>query len=461
MALVLRYGTAWDGTNAQNVRAILPFVAASWFLWNLLYAGMKLDGFRRGWRFPAVVSELFMAVCCLMAALLAVGFLLRDYASRLTLAYFGLVLFVGFVAIRYFAHSLLRIRYRKGEVRRAVIAGSGRVAREIAIKIERHPELLCRVVGFLYPQDASAEVGSLPAAANATDELSTLSVISLLREREVNELVLALSRVPTPEVLNLVARCRDQGVNVSLVPQPYELYLSRPNLLDLGGLPLLQLQDVSRTAMLRWKRVVDLVLGGVLAVPASFVVWPSALFLRVKKGRAFCWDKRCGRFGQPFCMLRLNVDRHQKDGSWLESLLVHLSITEIPQLWNVLKGEMSLVGPRPESPERVRRYSEWQQQRLSVRPGMTGLAQVHGLREQHSSEEKTRLDLQYFLHPSPWTDLSLLLQTLGTLVMRLVFVRGRKQAEPTIPGSILYNVFDTHFMQENVHGAHRPQPSAD
>ncbi len=247
---------------------------------------------------------------------------------------------------------------------------------------------------------------------------------------------------------------------MSLVPQPYELYLSRPNLLDLGGLPLLQLQNATHTAMLRWKRVVDLLIGLLLTPLAAAVVLPSALFLRAKKGQAFCWDKRCGRFGKPFRMLRLNVDRHAEGGTRFERLLVQVSITEIPQLWNVIKGEMSLVGPRPEPLERVRRYSEWQQQRLSVRPGMTGLAQVHGLREQHSSEEKTRLDLQYLLHPSPWTDLSLLLQTLGTLVMRLVLARIEPPAEP-VSRSTLYNVFDTHFMQENVHGAHRSQPSAD
>jgi lipopolysaccharide/colanic/teichoic acid biosynthesis glycosyltransferase len=90
----------------------------------------------------------------------------------------------------------------------------------------------------------------------------------------------------------------------------------------------------------------------------------------------------------------------------------------LPQLWNVLRGDMSLVGPRPESPERVKYYSEWQRQRLKVRAGVTGLAQVNGLREQHSSEDKTRFDLQYILNWSPLLDLSLILQTVWTLLSR-------------------------------------------
>jgi lipopolysaccharide/colanic/teichoic acid biosynthesis glycosyltransferase len=81
---------------------------------------------------------------------------------------------------------------------------------------------------------------------------------------------------------------------------------------------------------------------------------------------------------------------------------------------------MSLVGPRPESPERVKHYSDWQRQRLSVKPGLTGLAQVHGLREQHSSEEKARFDLQYIFHWSLFLDFSLVLQTAWTLFVRLL-----------------------------------------
>jgi lipopolysaccharide/colanic/teichoic acid biosynthesis glycosyltransferase len=460
MAWGLRYGTAWNGINSQSIQATIPFLVGTWFLWSLLSTGMKLDGFRRGWRFPAVVTELFLALCCLMAVLLAAGYLLREYVSRLTLGYFGFILFLGFIAIRHFAVSLVRARYRKGDLQKAVIIGSGRVAREIAAKIERHPEVLCRVVGFLFPQNVAVDLGFSPASANPTETLSTLGVIDRLRSEGVNEIILALPRVSVPEVLNFVARCRDMGINVSLVPQPYELYLSRPKLLDLGGLPLLQLRETTNAAGLRWKRTVDLALGFLLTIPASLVVLPSALLLHLRKGRAFSWETRCGQLGKPFLMLRLNVDRTAPQRSRLERVLVALSITEAPQLWNVLRGDMSLVGPRPESPERVRRYSEWQQQRLSVKPGMTGLAQVHGLREQHSSEEKTRFDLQYFLHPSPLTDLSLLLQTLATLAMRVVLT-PRSADSASVSDQVLYNVLDTHFRQETVHVAHRSQPSAD
>jgi hypothetical protein len=117
-------------------------------------------------------------------------------------------------------------------------------------------------------------------------------------------------------------------------------------------------------------------------------------------------------------MYRLNSDRHAVGLPFHEFVMQQSSFTEMPQLLNVLRGEMSLVGPRPEGPEKVRNYSDWHRQRLSVKPGITGLAQVSGLRDQNSSEDKTRYDLQYILHRSLFLDVSLLLETISTLLLR-------------------------------------------
>ena len=108
-----------------------------------------------------------------------------------------------------------------------------------------------------------------------------------------------------------------------------------------------------------------------------------------------------------------------RDLSGTEKMLALLSISELPQLLNVLKGEMSLVGPRPEPFDRVKRYSDWQRQRLSCKPGVTGLAQVHGLREENSSEDKAYYDLRYIQDCSLLADLSLVVQTIWTISRRL------------------------------------------
>jgi lipopolysaccharide/colanic/teichoic acid biosynthesis glycosyltransferase len=456
----LRYGFSW-GTSAEiSPHYLLPFFLATCGIWFLLSSSMQLDGFRGGWRLAAIVSQLSMAVCFLMAALLTGGYLLRQYVSRLALAYFGLLLLVGFVLIRYGARLFLLARHRAGGASRVVIVGNGHVARELVAKIEQHPEVLCKVVGFLCPPEASPDNG-LPGQLKAPPiSVSSLGVVDLLKENCVDELILALAKPSLPEVLNLAGRCRERGINVSLVPQPYELYSSRPKFIDLDGLPVLRLQ-ASSSSDLHWraKRVVDLLLGVPAFACAVPMLVPATVALMWTKGRAFTGEDRCGQHGKVFSMLRLNLDRHDPNLSSFERFLQQFSITELPQLWNVFRGDMSLVGPRPENPDRVRHYSDWQQQRLSIKPGMTGLAQVHGLREQHSSEEKTRFDLQYLLHPSLLTDLSLLLQTLWTLTGRILHywqIKSAKGAPEKMTNEVSFPP-----VGEVLHRAHRSQPSAD
>jgi lipopolysaccharide/colanic/teichoic acid biosynthesis glycosyltransferase len=426
---------------------------------------MKLDGSHDGWWFPAVVSRVFLAVCGMLSALLAGGYLARWYISRLALAYFALNFLIGCLAIRYLIRAVIRVRYRRGAVRRVAIVGNDRVAREVAHKIERHPEMLWRVVGFFFPEESAGNDSYVNDNSGFLVTVSSLGVLDVLEVEKVEELIVTMAGPFKVEVLNLLGKCRKLGIRVSLVPQPYELYLSRPRILDLDGVPLLELNEASGSAIQAWKRVLDLLLGSVLILLAIPVLLPCAGFLYWHKKQAFVRETRCGRLGKPFSMLRLNVRRHATDGSWIERAMENLSLTELPQLWNVMRGEMSLVGPRPESPDRVNHYSDWQMQRLSVAPGIVGLAQVHGLREQNSSEEKTRLDLQYLLNLSPLTDLSLLLQTGWTLLMRLIRSPASPRPERGIRAPVTEQdrreVIEGNLMEGVLHSAHRSKSGAD
>ena len=418
LAGFLRYGTHWNVNSYRVSHLLLPFLACGWLLWTLLFYQMDLDGFQGGWWLPSIASSLLLGVSGQMALLLAAAYLARQYVSRLALGYYAILLLPGFLLVRHAVRNILRVRHSCGEVSRVVIAGSDHIARELASKISNHPEMLCRVVGFLFPKDRVDDQLS-PDHSEPWSEVSTLDVTNLLDAEAVDELILALPHPATAELTQLATQCQQRGIRVSLVPQPYDLYLSRPRLLDLDGLPILQLCEPSPSrGFLRAKRAMDIGLGVFLAPTVLAVVLPSALLLRILKRKAFLWDVRCGREAIRFKMLRLNVDRNGKYANRFEAILDRFSITELPQLWNVLKGEMSLVGPRPESPARTCRYTAWEQHRLSVRPGMTGLAQVHGLRDEHLSTEKARLDLQYILNPSLLQDFSLLLQTLWTLMTR-------------------------------------------
>jgi lipopolysaccharide/colanic/teichoic acid biosynthesis glycosyltransferase len=410
---VLRYGVR-DFVWSPRLWLVL---LTTWVIWLFLSARMRLDGFRGGWRLPAMISHIFIAVACEMCGLLTLGYLARNYVSRLALIYFGLLLLVGFIAIRSAVWFLLRARNRSGDVWKVVILGSGRVARE-------------------------------------------LGIMDLLYQQQVNEIILALPHASPLEIQNVVVRCQEAGIRVSLVPEPYELYLARPRLLDVDGVPVLQFQERTNSAsFFHLKRLLDVVLTvflGVIALPFLLV---AATLLRLHKGSGLRWEPRCGRFGAPFPMLRLNVDRHVVLHSTLDRLLDRLSLTELPQLWNVLRGEMSLVGPRPEPLVRVQRYSEWHQQRLSIKPGMTGLAQVHGLRDLNSSEQKARFDLQYMMNLSLLSDLSLLLQTVWTIAVRMIRMPAFAAASAVAPSTAPHPKIN--LVQEMLSSADRSQSSAD
>jgi len=399
-------------------------------IWAVLYFSKDLDGFSRGWHFPTILSQVIVATIYLMASLLVFGFLVRFDYSRLALLFLGLLLPLGLIVNRCVAWWLVKSWSRLGPTRRVVVVGSGRIAKELANKIAKHPELGIEVAGFLYPSDVGASNDSLKLNARMTS-VRTLNALELLQEKRVGELILAEQLPSGPEIEKLITSCHGAGIQVHLVPQWYELYLSKARLTEIGDVPLISVETRNLpSGAVQVKRAMDLALGSLLVVltfPAFTII---SIVLNWKKGKAIKKEFRCGRDGTQFWMYRFNVNRWASDLVGFEKFLAHFSLTEMPQLWNVVRGDMALVGPRPESPERVKHYTVWQRQRLSVKPGLTGLAQVYGLREHHSSEEKSHFDLQYIYHWSLFYDFSIFLQTAWALTFRLL-ERKNPGDEPT------------------------------
>ena len=453
----LRYANDWHSATRLPISNFLPFLLFVILFWGALSFWAHLDGFRGGWRFPAILSQVLPAISALMVLLFSGAYLARWYSSRLILNSFAIFFFLGVILIRLTARALLASRFRAGAVRKCVIVGSGSIATEIARKIESHPETLWEVAGFLCPAESAP---SLPVSevSGSPVNVRSVGIAELLRQRCIDDLIVAVSRPDHPEISDLATRCLRQGIAVSLVPQPYELYLSQPKLLDLDGLPLIKmdgLRAIQATPL--WKRALDIAGGSCLLLLAAPAVLIVAAWFKIRRGRSFRSEIRCGQFGEPFSMFRLNSDRHAVGLSIPEFIMQQTSVTELPQLLNVIRGDMSLVGPRPEPPDRVRHYTDWHRQRLKVAPGITGLAQVHGLRDQNSSEDKTRYDLEYILHRSLFLDISLLLQTLWTLALRCFQLRRRRAKLQPISS-------DVHVparFQESLSSAHSSQSGTD
>jgi lipopolysaccharide/colanic/teichoic acid biosynthesis glycosyltransferase len=431
LAIGLRYINTIDRISFQGyVRMYFLIALAAIVVWILLYFEMSLDGFKGGWQFPSVFSKIIVAVSMMMLVVLAFAFLTKHYYSRLVLLYFVSLLLLGLIGTRCLARSLVTSRLRSTADHRCVILGNGRIARELAEKVAAHPELHFQVVGFLFPDESDASNGFASSVGTPLASVKTLQVLELLARENVQKLIIVMSQQNHTEVGKLLAECRKFSIQVYVVPHWYDLYVSRTELIDIDGLPLLSLAERNPSDVtLALKRAIDVMLSAGLLLLVSPLLSVAALVVYRRKGKAFRAELLCGKDGMPFQMYRLNVERHARNPRRYERLLARWSLTELPQLWNVLRGDMSLVGPRPESAERIKHYSDWQRQRLRVHGGVTGLAQVHGLREQHSSEDKARFDLQYIFTWSPLLDLSLILQTAWTLMFR--GLDQEPQAAPT------------------------------
>jgi lipopolysaccharide/colanic/teichoic acid biosynthesis glycosyltransferase len=429
----LRTGQFQAVFTFSSLADLVPPMTVCAAVWGTICTRMSLDRLGRYSQFPELLSRVMIAVTVFIGVVLALAFLVRDLFSRLAFAYFGVLLIVGFTAIRGLARFLV-VKFRSEFVVRTVIIGSGRIALEIARKISTRPELMRELVGFLHPSNTDLPELGQSIKANSMNSLSSVKVLEVLKEQDVKELILAGPEAGSPHSSRLISECRDAGIDVCVVPNWYELYSSHARLIDLDGVPLVKVeQRIPNYMDLAVKRAMDIL----LALPLLLVSAPIEVFgvlTVLLRGRVpFRIEIRCGRNGKTFPMYRLNIPRHAEDLGRLDSLLDQLSITELPQLWNVLRGDMSIVGARPEDEERIKCYSEWQRQRLVMKPGLTGLAQVQGLRDEHTSDEKARYDLQYIRDWSPFLDLSLILQTVWTLAVRITNLRPRHTQEPTTP----------------------------
>ena len=324
-----------------------------------------------------------------------------------------------------------------------LILGAGVVGAQVARRLESHPEYGLAPVGFLDEDPRSvAEVGGrdVPVLGTIDDLDDTVD------RTGVKNLIVAFSSVADARVSRLIQRCQELGVEVSVVPRMFDTINDRIRYDTVGGLPLLSFNAVDPKGLqFAIKHALDRVLALLLLIVFSPVIVLVAIAVRLSSpGPAFFSQRRVGRDGKVFDFYKFRSMRvvpgkdldDEEDGSALEFLLAGdiapggvegedrrtavgrflrgTSLDELPQLFNVLRGDMSLVGPRPERPEFVElfrqdilRYGD----RHRVRSGITGWAQVHGLRGQTSLAERVEWDNYYIAHWSLGLDLKILAMT--------------------------------------------------
>lgn len=345
--------------------------------------------------------------------------------SRATLAllFFCAIFFTiaGRTIVRFFVQR----RHRRGkDLDRVLIAGNGDLARTVFERMQsRRDELGFEIAGYLRNGD-EGEIPGIPCLGRIAD------AEQIVRAHRIDHVFVALPHASSPVMMALLDRLVRSCLSIHVVPDLLQFMVLRSRVEDLDGLPTINLTD---TALDGWSRFVKRGFDLVVALAALLVFSPVMLFIAIAiwledRGPIFYRQMRMGLDGKPFAMVKfrsMGVGAEAATGAvWaakddprrtrVGSVIRAWSLDELPQLWNVLVGDMSVIGPRPERPEFVEQFrAEFPHYMLrhKVRAGMTGWAQVHGWRGNTSIRMRIEHDLYYIENWSLLLDCKILFMT--------------------------------------------------
>jgi exopolysaccharide biosynthesis polyprenyl glycosylphosphotransferase len=435
---ILRYrdGTStvlWDEAGVDIRLAGLVF-AVTWVaaLWVM---GMYRLSVR--WRLWTEARDIAKTALLVLAITLSTLFILKqEDVSRLFLAF----LFVAQPAVTLAGRVLLRygfeaIRRRGHDARFMLVAGTGRLAQDFADRVESHPGLGIQIIGHLSAPGETDHIVTRPILG------SVEQVEDILHSQIVDEVAVCLPPAAAHYMEPITGLAADEGKTVRIPVDPVEEILPSALHEDFDGFVVRSLvHDGQREAGLVAKRILDIVGAGVGLILFSPIMLITAIVLRLREGSPVLFrQQRVGFHGRPFTIYKfrtmvpdaeqmLDAVRHLNErdrvafkatndpritplGRWLRKT----SIDELPQLWNVLTGSMSLVGPRPPLPAEVIEYDIWHRRRLSMKPGITGLWQVEA-RHEPDFDRWVERDLVYIDGWSFWLDLKILAKTLPAVL---------------------------------------------
>jgi len=398
---------------------------------------IRLTGtwFRQVW---TIVSSTTLG----MAFLITYYFIFQPISnSRLLVPFVWATAILILCFARLIVSSIMGILYRLGlGETRLLVVGSGRLSKMIMQHIVANPNLGYNIVGFLHDMNES------PSDFGRFKMLGTLDDLGMvIRSMQIDEVIIALPSYLHQQSIRSVRLCERLGTSFKLVPDLHELSLSRIDMEAIEGIPLIGIKQVSINSLQGFvTRVVDIIVAFLILI-IGFPLWLCiALGIAITSSGGILYKQtRIGLAGRPFKVYKFrsmykDADAHLADLMTLNEaqgplfkikddpritligrFLRHTSFDEIPQLFNVIIGEMSLVGPRPALPHEVAQYDELQRERLTVKPGMTGLWQIRG-RSDISFDEGVLMDLYYIEN---WS-LRLYFQTLLRTIPVVIFGRG-------------------------------------
>ncbi len=367
---------------------------------------------------------------------MALSFTYRGYFySRLVMIIGTAITFLLSFGFKELAKLVVRhLVLKKIGVAKKLIVGCGDFAQQVVDAMRSDPYASAGIVGMI----------SLPGE-RCTADLPYLGDIDDLREllikHNFDEVIVAHPNIDEDTILRIIYECRKEFVQFELVPPFWHLLRGKIQTEKIGDVHLTVFADV---AMKGWqrvaKRIMDIVGSLILIILLSPLFLLIALAIKLtSKGPVFFLQERIGKNGRKFKMIKFRsmypdaekrlkdyLDKNEAKGPIFKMkhdprvtpvgrILRRFSLDELPQLFNVLMGQMSLVGPRPPLEREVKQYEKWQLRRIDVTPGMTGLWQISG-RSDLPFEKMVELDIYYIEHWSLWLDIKILLKTIPAVI---------------------------------------------
>lgn len=422
---------AWLATGVDARPAVLVSVMIV-----VLFAGSKLYDSRLNLSalddLPAVAGR--WVIACSLVAIAGAGIDGRPMANVLAdveVLAFPLTVLLLLILGRAVAYAIIRWARRTGRVgHRALILGAGLVGHEIAQLLQEHPQYGLRPYCFL---------DSDPKLVDSLDALPVLGGPDVLErtlvENHIHVVIVAFSAMKESDMVPFIRTCDRLEAELFVVPRLYELHHVDGDMDTVWGVPLVRLRRAAyRSAMWRVKRLGDIVLSGlalfVLSIPMALV----ALGVRLDGGPGIIFrQERVGVDGRPVTVMKFRsmrpVNEAESQTNWniakdnrlsaFGKFIRKTSLDELPQLINILRGDMSVVGPRPERPYFVEQFQQMYPAygaRHRVPCGLTGWAAVNGLRGDTSIAERARFDNYYIQNWSLWLDVKILVRTVGSVI---------------------------------------------